>query len=238
MTTLDVDDLGLLSAGKLSRRKGTPGLVADLLRDRITTGQLRPGTRLPVDKVSQSIGVSANTVREALQLLERERLVTQHLNRGIFVSELDADDIADMYRMRRFLELGVLRAATDIPTPVLAAIKRAVDAGEQALDEEDWVAAGNSTTAFHSALVAIAGSERVTTTMQQLLAELRLLMSPLEDHTEIHRVFVTRHREIWESLSEGNFAKAEAELAEYLDAGERALTDLFGEKANEVKPAG
>jgi len=180
-----------------------------------------------VEKISQSLGVSANTVREALQLLERERLVTQHLNRGIFVSELNADDITDMYLMRRFLELGVLSTVSAVPAASLDSLVQAVEHGEQALDRQDWIAAGNSTTEFHSALVSIAGSERVTTTMGQLLAELRLLMSPLEDHTEYHRVFVVQHRPIFEHIARGDFGEAANALSKYLDAGEQALLKLF-----------
>lgn len=213
----------------LTRRKGTAGIIADLLRGRITDGQLQPGARLRVEPLAQSLNVSANIVREALQLLERERLVVQHLNRGIFVSQLDAQAVRDVYRTRRLIELGVLRSmAGSVPVEALADMRAAVELGERAIDEADWPTAGDATTRFHSALVSMSGGDRVRDYMLHLMAELRLAMYPLSEHTEIHRQFVSQHRQILEHIETDDFAAAEALLSEYLDDGERTLVELFG----------
>ncbi|MGE0217901.1 GntR family transcriptional regulator [Mycolicibacterium sp.] len=212
-----------------ARRKSAPSTVADLLRDRMIAGELEPGTRLRVEKISESLGVSANTVREALQMLERERLVTQFLNRGIFVSELTADGVRDLYLMRRLIECGILRSADSVPPDALAGLRESVALGEEALATRNWSAAADATTRFHSALVAIARSERVDVTMRQLLAELRLHMAHLESDREIHQQFIAQHRPLLNLIEAHDFAAAADSLERYLHEGEQVSLRLIEE---------
>jgi DNA-binding GntR family transcriptional regulator len=205
------------------RRKSAPEHTADLLREQITAGELEPGARIGVEKLSRSVGVSANTLREALQLLEHERLVNQELNRGIFVAQITEEDIRDLYVMRRLLELGTLRDATAIPAEALQGIREAVTLGDQAIADEDWSASSRATTDFHSALIAIGQSERAIETMKRLMAELRLTISSVHGATKLRKQFQEDRRTILGHLENVDFAEAGAVLAQYLDNGEDAM---------------
>ncbi|WP_431728500.1 winged helix-turn-helix domain-containing protein [Verrucosispora sp. TAA-831] len=62
--------------------------VADLLRERIASGQLRPGARLPSERdLAQTFGVALKTARAALGLLRQEGLATAIRGYGIVVRE-------------------------------------------------------------------------------------------------------------------------------------------------------
>lgn len=51
--------------------------MADELRARILSGQLRPGQRMPTQaKLADEFGVERGVVRQALQILQSERLLT------------------------------------------------------------------------------------------------------------------------------------------------------------------
>jgi len=91
-------------------RASTAERVAEVLRDRVTAGYFRPGARLSEDVIGGALGVSRNTLREAFRLLSHERLVMHHLNRGVFVRMLSADDVHDVYAVRRIIEIGAIRA--------------------------------------------------------------------------------------------------------------------------------
>lgn len=205
------------------RRKSAPEHTADLLREQITAGALQPGARIGVEKLSREMGVSANTFREALQLLEHERLVNQELNRGIFVARITEADIRDLYRMRRLLELGTLRDATEIPAEALAGMRAAVAAGEAAIAEEDWSASSRSTTDFHSALISIGQSERAIETMKMLMAELRLTISSIFGAIDMRTQFQEDRRAILGFLEDGDFDAAGDHLSRYLDNGETSM---------------
>lgn len=61
--------------------------IADLLRKRILT-QMQPGDRLPPEvTLSSDFGVSRETIRQALEPLEMEGLISRTRGRGSFVAE-------------------------------------------------------------------------------------------------------------------------------------------------------
>jgi hypothetical protein len=72
--------------------------VADVLRRRITDGDLPPGSRLSEEQLVQVLRVSRNTLRESFRLLAHEGLLVHELHRGVFVRVLDEDDLVDLYR--------------------------------------------------------------------------------------------------------------------------------------------
>ncbi|TWJ23149.1 winged helix-turn-helix domain-containing protein [Micromonospora endolithica] len=60
--------------------------LAEILRDRITSGQLRPGARLPSERdLSQTYDVAQMTARAAVKLLRDEGLVEVVRGRGVAV---------------------------------------------------------------------------------------------------------------------------------------------------------
>jgi len=72
----------------VDRRSGVPAFrqVAADLREKITSGQLAPGAQLPSERdLVESYGVSRPTVRDAVNMLRSEGLVTSEHGRGVFV---------------------------------------------------------------------------------------------------------------------------------------------------------
>jgi len=66
--------------------------VRDALAERIATGEWRPGSAVPNERdLAQEIGVSAGTVRKALELLEAQKLITRRQGRGTVVNDPTSD---------------------------------------------------------------------------------------------------------------------------------------------------
>jgi DNA-binding GntR family transcriptional regulator len=89
------------------------------IRELIFRHVLLPGEKVRQVELAQRVGVSRSPLREALRTLESEGMVSYEANRGYVVSRLDADDLAQIYRMRELLELEMLRTVTP---PTAAAI--------------------------------------------------------------------------------------------------------------------
>jgi GntR family transcriptional regulator len=69
--------------------------VRDALAERIANGALPPGAPIPSEgDLAREIGVSAGTVRKALQLMETDRLVVRHQGRGTFVADPSSEELA------------------------------------------------------------------------------------------------------------------------------------------------
>jgi GntR family transcriptional regulator len=75
--------------------------IAESLRDRIREGDLTPGMRLDNQRaLARSFGVTLMTLRQALELLERENLIARRHGLGTFVAAPSID--YDILQLRRF----------------------------------------------------------------------------------------------------------------------------------------
>jgi GntR family transcriptional regulator len=73
--------------------------VRDLLTERIARGTWKAGSHIPNEMdLAREVGVSAGTVRKALEILEAQRLITRRQGRGTFVNDPNAPGLADRFR--------------------------------------------------------------------------------------------------------------------------------------------
>jgi DNA-binding GntR family transcriptional regulator len=218
----------LEQARPLLDRKSTAERVTDILRDMITEGRLLPGTRLTEEAIGDALGVSRNTLRESFRLLTHERLLVHELNRGVFVRTLDQADVTRLYHARRIIECAAIGELPAASGPVaLADMQKAVNDGEDAARADRWHDVGTANMRFHQALVALAGSVRLDEFMTQLLAELRLAFYVMKNPRQFHEPYLTRNRELLTILQSGEYARARALLATYLDDAESQLTTAY-----------
>ncbi|MEU8267272.1 GntR family transcriptional regulator [Sphaerisporangium sp. NPDC049002] len=212
-------------------RTSTAERVAAILRQRITEGVFEPGARLSEESIGAALGVSRNTLREAFRLLSHERLLVHELNRGVFVRRLTADDVADLYRLRRLIECAAIRQGLALSgeqgvTPsgeVLAALRDAVHGAERAAAELRWEDVGTANMLFHQAIVELAGSSRLDEMMRQVLAELRLSFLAMSNPRAFHEPYLGRNRDILKLIEAGDAPGAERLLGDYLSDAERQL---------------
>src|SRR5882757_6107666 len=106
------------------RRTSTAQQVADGLSDAIMRGEMAPGAPIKESAIAASLGISRNTVREAVRVLEAGGLVRHTMHHGAAVLDPSQEDLAELYRARMTLELaaaGVPRTAEEL-APVRAAL--------------------------------------------------------------------------------------------------------------------
>jgi GntR family transcriptional regulator len=84
----------MMSSGKFSNRPLYLQL-RDALAERISAGEWKPGSAIPNESdLAREFGVSAGTMRKALDLMEAERLLTRRQGRGTFVNDQTTDELA------------------------------------------------------------------------------------------------------------------------------------------------
>ncbi len=81
------------------------------LRQALVSGEIAPGDRIGQEDLAEALGVSLAPVREALATLEQEGQVTYRPRRGYFVTELEIDDVREIYELRKLLENRAARCA-------------------------------------------------------------------------------------------------------------------------------
>ena len=88
----------------------------ELILDAIDVGLYRPGERLVESELAERFGVSRTPIREALQRLETQGLLTRD-GRSLIVASLDHNQLAELYVVRTELEGLAARLAARHATP-------------------------------------------------------------------------------------------------------------------------
>jgi DNA-binding GntR family transcriptional regulator len=100
-------------------------LALELLRERIRSGELAPGQRLGLEELTQLLGMSATPIREALRLLQADRLIDYRPHHGVVVTELPPEVTLEIYRIRSLLEpLATELAVADLLPERLGELER------------------------------------------------------------------------------------------------------------------
>lgn len=127
---------------KAAVESGVPdyGRLRDLIRRDIVDGLLASGTRLKVAELAERYQTSTIPVREALQQLQGEGIVTFIPNRGASVRPIDEVLIRNIHEVRAlvepFLAKWFLRHHTDEQLAELEAVQREYDKASAEIDTE------------------------------------------------------------------------------------------------------
>lgn len=210
-------------------RSSTTERVADALRGMLFAGDLGPGEPLREVGLAAGFGVARSTVREALQVLAGEGLVTRYPNRGVVVTELAPRDIAEIFDARLVLESAGVRAgasgSADL-APVAAALATyARAATASATDADQYVESTHAHLEFHTSLVALLGNARLVASADNLTADLRLALASVDRARRNARAQVAGHRRLLTLMRAGDVDGAVAELADHLGAAATSVAE-------------
>ena len=120
------------------------------LRKDILQGRLQQGEKLTEQKICDEYGVSRTPVREAFRQLELEGFIDTIPNRGAFVAGFSAQEIQDMYELRKSYEiLAVEWAIVRISDEELYKLEEAFEFMEFYTQKNDAEKMLNINMAFH-----------------------------------------------------------------------------------------
>ncbi len=105
-------------------RSGTKDAY-QLILDAIDTGIYRPGDRLVESELAERFGVSRTPIREALQRLETQSMLSRD-GRSLIVASLDHNQLAELYVVRTELEGLAARLAARHAAPEEVRVLRAM----------------------------------------------------------------------------------------------------------------
>ncbi len=93
-------------------RKYDTNEIVRLLRERIASHDLAPGSKLRENELTREFGVSRTAIREVFTALELRGVIDRIPNRGAVVARLDPDEVFELYDVREVLEALAYRLAT------------------------------------------------------------------------------------------------------------------------------
>lgn len=209
------------------------------IRDMLLSGALRPGDRLPPEKqLSEMLGVSRNSLREAVRALELIRVLDVRRGDGTFVTDLDpgglleamsfvvdvhgGDTLIEVFDVRRILEAeSSARAALRMSPEVVAELRSLTASVERSSDINALV---RHDMEFHS-LIARTGGNNYLAGLLDALGSQTVRARVWRGLTEANAVERTlrEHEQIVDALADGDAELVRALVTVHVSGVQRWL---------------
>jgi DNA-binding GntR family transcriptional regulator len=190
--------------------------TCDILRERIRTGEIPPGTRLRQEVLAEELGISRTPLREAMRLLAADGLVELEPNRGAIVTALRHDDQVAFWEARLALEPAAARLAAERPSATgIEAMRTAIAEQRSARADGEGFAANR---AFHLALVAAAGNphlDRFAETLWVRTVGQSIYTAQSSDATVV-AAYADQHAAMLAAIERGDAERAERLTREHI----------------------
>lgn len=205
---------------KTFERASTAVRVADVLRARIASGELRSGARLIELDISRELGVSRSPVREALLKLAEEGLVEILPYRGAMVVTLDKARLTELLEFRLALEHFALERLVEKGNRTeIARLRQHVTALRAAIAQGDRQATIDADLAMHRAMIAAAGNALVERAYESLIVQIRLYIDVTSARYDRPEDLATEHEAFFDAVERGEFLMSRKLLDAHITHG-------------------
>jgi GntR family transcriptional repressor for pyruvate dehydrogenase complex len=235
------------------RPAGVTDDAIERIRERIVSGDWGPGTRLPRESdLAQELGLSRNSLREAVRALSLARVLEVRQGDGTYVSSLDPGElleptlsatdllrgrtVLDLFEVRRMLEPEAAALAARAANPdVIAGLRRELDRMIAAGDRAEELV--NADAAFHDVIAAAPGNGVLRALLRSLstrtararlwhgIAERGALDLAREEHTRIYEAIAAGDADLARASALLHIATNERWLREHLDPADDVPLD-------------
>jgi DNA-binding GntR family transcriptional regulator len=199
----------------------------------IIEGKLAPGMIVSELELSRKLNVSRTPVHDALKQLAKDGLVTQKANKRAVVAGFTADDVFDIFEMRKLLETeAARRAATRIDRLDLTRLRDTANRISKAVNKPDWIGQWTEfDELFHKTIAEASGSLRLALD----IARYRMLHRAFNRHSTTGDVLgqaLAEHLRILEALESRDAKAAAAEMRAHIHEWQTYFVGQFKRKAN------
>ncbi|MGV6874850.1 GntR family transcriptional regulator [Pseudochelatococcus sp. B33] len=191
---------------------GTPAYAAarDIIRAEILSGNIPAGSRLTAGSLGKRFAISQMPVREALQALQGEGLITIRHHRGATVLSLDAKRIGDIYDLVSAVEVLLLRSALpNITNAAMANLWSIQQQMRDAVAAEDSASLFELNRQFHALIFDYADSPDLRGIYERYVNLLRALRSKFGFTRSRMERMLEQHEELLSALRDADVSRLE-----------------------------
>lgn len=201
----------------------------NVLKEAIISLELKPGSALVVEEVSEQLGVSRTPIRTALNRLMADGLVETIPGKGTYVTALSEQHVNDVMDIRILLECYSIRKAAEIRSPGDLDVLREIIMKQEFIvqtyhDKNDHFL--NSDYDFHLAIADITRNPFVVNQFKILMDNFRRYLNA-STPPEISEQALAEHRVILGYISKQDVQNAEKYMLEHLNNVRRRVSELI-----------
>lgn len=189
----------------------------------IVERRLMPGTKLAEQKIADIFKVSRTLVRQALNQLSRDKLITLEPARGARVAEPSVEEARQVFEVRQMVESALIRrAATELTPSQIAELRSHLRAEQAAVQRTDVSGRTHLLADFHVVLARMLGNEVLAELLADLVTRSSLIALMYQSSHSAEHSFA-EHVAIVDALEKRDARAAAKLMEEHLHNVERNL---------------
>jgi DNA-binding GntR family transcriptional regulator len=194
--------------------------VAERLREQIFAHELAPGSWLDEQSLALAFGISRTPMREAIKVLASEGLVTTKMNKGAYVTQVDRQDLEQIFTVLSLLEgQAAKETAIRATEEQLTKLDDLHHRLEKAAADRDLEQFFEINVRFHDLIQEIAGNEWMNGVINDLRKVLKLQRRDSLSRSGRLLSSLVEHREILQAILKRDPLAAEAAMRQHLARG-------------------
>jgi len=205
------------------QRQSSTDRIAESITTAIIERRLMPGTKLAEQKIADIFKVSRTLVRQALNQLSRDRLVTLEPARGARVAEPSVEEAHQVFEARQMIEAGIVkRACTDLADAQIAELRGHLRDEQAAVQRTDVSGRTRLLADFHVLLANMLGNTVLAELLGDLVARSSLIALMYQSSHSAEHSFA-EHVAIVDALEKRDARAAARLMEDHLHNVERNL---------------
>lgn len=207
-------------------------LILDRLRTAISSGELAPGTHLAEIELSDALGVSRGTLREALRHLQQDGLLVSDFRGRLYVRVVTEQEVDEIFDVRcaletlAFAKICARADRLDIAEKLQVSLEALRDA------EGDFTSQVDADLALHERMCELSGNETLRHTWLGVSGLARAAITAAGPETALHNMSYQRHKPIVTLLEAGDTDGGRDFLRQHMrDAAERIVGRMSAREA-------
>ncbi|MFM8796053.1 MAG: GntR family transcriptional regulator [Betaproteobacteria bacterium] len=207
--------------------RGTPTTTTQRIVDSITSAiverRLMPGTKLAEQRLADIFAVSRTVVRQALNQLSRDRLVTLEPAPGAFVATPSVEEAQQVFELRQMLEGAMMRLLVQrLSKAQIAELRAHLKAEREAIALNQVAERTRLLAHFHSLLARMTGNQVLEELQSDLLSRSSLI-SLMYQSSQSAAESSAEHEAIVDALEHGQVDVAVQLAQSHIEQVERNL---------------
>ena len=216
------------SNGPRERSRNLKQSIYQKLRERIVFMELKPGEFVNETRLALDLGVSRTVLREILQRLIADGLLTSTPGQGVYVQGLDLLMIKNAYEMRIPLEGLAGRMAAERARPEdLQQLRTLIDHGDALIAAKDYRGMARLDWELHHVIGETTRNALLASTLLRLLVPFnRLWYLAMADHGRVGD-FLAEWRRLLDALDRRAAVDAERALIDHMTATPSVISPVL-----------
>jgi len=209
--------------------------IAEILRENIISGNLKPGEKINEYQLSQALNISRPPIREAFRTLVSEGLITLVPRKGVYVSKLSLKEVKEIYEMKSMMESFATRLAIPIAEEKeILKLDSILNLMQEKIKEDNFKEIQRLNIEFHRMMIKMSKNEKLINLYESIVLPIRRyqrigLSAPLS-----WEVSLKEHRGIAQAIKSKDIDLAERLTREHtMSAMYRIIKRLKQDKKEE-----